>query len=45
MRGGGYMSTKFLPFPLLTRGRRANSAIAGGRLITEGLWRTVAHKN
>jgi hypothetical protein len=30
IRGGGYMSTKFLPFPLLIRGRKAKSAIQGG---------------
>ncbi len=30
IRGGAYMSTKFLPFPLLTRQRPHNSAIKGG---------------
>jgi len=45
MRGGGFMSTKFLPFPLLTRGRRTTSAIAGGALITQGLMPTVARRS
>jgi hypothetical protein len=30
MRGGGYMSTKILPFPLLTKQRPHRSAIQGG---------------
>jgi hypothetical protein len=30
MRGGGYMSTRILPFPLLTRQRPHRSAIHGG---------------
>jgi hypothetical protein len=45
MRGGGFMSTKLLPFPLLIRGRRSTSAIRGGWSLSSALgWSTVAKK-
>jgi hypothetical protein len=43
--GGAFMSTKFLPFPLLSRSRTKTSA-SGGRTISERLgWATVSRRS
>jgi hypothetical protein len=37
-RGGGHMSKWFWPMPLVTRKRKANSAISGGRYMSKLFW-------
>jgi hypothetical protein len=37
-RGGGHMSRWFWPLPLVTRKRKANSAISGGRHVSRLFW-------
>jgi hypothetical protein len=37
-RGGAYMSRWFWPIPLVTRRRKANSAISGGRHVSRLFW-------
>jgi hypothetical protein len=37
-RGGGHMSKWFWPMPLITRKRKADSAISGGRYMSKLFW-------